>query len=564
LKNIFRTGYYLAFCLLLIACNPMATASTPTQQPEPTLKPDSTATLSATATAAVTATITPTSYQEPTPIPTIEPAKIPELLKNSFSIQTLSAFNGHNLQRITGWSNGFNGGLWDNGSRSHSQGYLWLDSSHLLLFAATGETFEPNWSTISASPVVMNLDSGTIWLPPNDRSSDSRWFSIMLPRWSPKLKLLVTAEKLGEKEGVSTFGADGKRMAHYDGLLEAVSPSAERIFMDGDTWLDLGSGKNVNFGWGPGFGYDNARWLPIWSRDESQVYFCCYFYGNAKTGKSYTITNEKTIFDGGPSDSLRHAYGTWLNDHVVMADYDAWWYEGPGFSAIFDIREKTYHNLGLVAGLPDAFNDNHYSRKSISPNGDYMYISLGGQSPTNPQTYLVDLRTLKAKLYHDGVVEWSANGKYALVESQVLNLSTKTSRPLPARPDSQGQLNWIAEAWHPIEGVRLSIYLDKQQHMVVNLLDVEKLTYRHLNLPFNFNITDNEYRRILWAPKGDRFVLKASDGSLWQMDYPKFENLEQLSAPIANVKDISWSPDGKYLSYLSGTDIYIVDTSKTP
>jgi hypothetical protein len=446
-----------------------------------------------------------------------------------------------------------------------------MDASHLLLFPATGETLQPNWSTITTRPVVMNINTGNIWLPPIDRAfNDERWFSIILPRWSPKLQILITGENIGQGEGTSTFTADGERISHYEGQLLDISPSAERIFIIGDTWIDLANGKKVNFGWGPAL-RDEVRWSPIWSRDESQIYFCCYYYGNAKTGQSYTITNEDAIFDGKPFTNLHglgHAYGEWLNDHVVMAQYDAWWYEGPGFTAIFDVSERTYHNLGVVAGLPDAFNDYyHYSYKSISPNGDYMYVSPGAQSATDPQIYLVDLKTLKSKLYHVGGLDWSANGKYALFGNQVLTLSDKTLRTLPNQTDFQKPLYSISRAWHPTEGVSVSIYADNQQNLVVDLLNVENLTYQKqkFDLPSNFN--GKYYSNsvgIVWSPKGDRFALVAADGSIWLLDYPKLEHFEQLTFSMANVKDISWSPDGRYLSYVGGTDIYIIEVESKP
>lgn len=517
---------------------------------------------------------TPTPYKQPTLIPTIETAKIPDLLNNSLSIETLNAFNGYNSQRITGWSNGFNGGMWNRGSRDRSQGYLWMDSSHLLLFPATGETTQPNWSTITSRPVVMNINSGKIWLPPTDRSlNEGRWFNIVLPQWSSKLQILVTGENVGQKEGASTFTADGKRISHYEGELIDISPSAERIFVIGDTWIDLASGKTVNFGWGSGFGYEVYRWFPIWSRDESQIYFCCYYYGNANTGQSYTIKDEDTIFDGKPFTNphgLGHAYGEWLNDHTIMAQYDAWWYEGPGFTAIFDVLEITYHNLGTVAGLPDAFNDYHYTYKSISPNGDYMYVSPGAQSEKDPQIYLVDLKTLKSTLYHAYSIDWSTNGKYGVVhrptDSQVLTLSDKTLRILPAQTDFQKPLYWVANAWHPTEGVSVSIFVDNQNHLVVKLLDVETLTYREkkFDLPANFNKKYSISTNMVWNSRGDQFALVAPDNSIWALDYPKLEHLEQLTSSMANIKGMSWSPDGRYLSYSSGTDIYIINTESKP
>ena len=42
---------------------------------------------------------------------------------------------------------------------------------------------------------------------------------------------------------------------------------------------------------------------PVWSPDETRVFMCCYFYGNAVTGESYNLLNEDTIFEGKPITS---------------------------------------------------------------------------------------------------------------------------------------------------------------------------------------------------------------------------------------------------------------------
>lgn len=534
--------------------------------------------------------VTPTRYQSPTLIPTIESGNIPDLLENSISLETLDAFNGHSLYRITGWSNGFNSGMWDHGaSDRYGQGYKWLDSNHVLLFPATGETTSPNWSTIHVRPVVMNINSGKIWLPPIDRSlNEGRWFSLAIPRWSPELELLVTGETLDGKEGVSTFTPDGKRVTHYEGELIDISPSAERVFISGTTWIDLRSGKKVDFGWeaanGLGSGVDGVgsntkRFFPIWSHDETQIYFCCYYYGNAKTGESYTITNGDSIFDGGPfvdeyRRSLGHAYGVWLNDHIVMGSSDVWFFSDLGFVMIFDVLERTYHNLGVVANLPDAFNNNSYSYKSISPNGDYMYVTPGAQSSVDPQIYLVNLKTFESQLYHVSSMSWMANGKYALlhtyhqlangeysIEEQVLTLSDKTLRTLPSEPSPLSQSDWLASNWYLSEDVSRSIFI-KDQYLVVQVLTLEPPA-RHryeVLLPPDFNTTYPGYTGdVFRSPKNNHIALIAGDNSVWIMDYPALENLEQLTPPMENQPSISWSPDGRYLSYAGGTDIYIVD-----
>ena len=55
-----------------------------------------------------------------------------------------------------------------------------------------------------------------------------------------------------------------------------------------------------------------------------------------------------------------------------------------------------------------------------------------------------------------------------------------------------------------------------------------------------------------------------ADGSLWQIDYPALENVEQLTLPMPAVKDVFWSPDGSYLAFVSDKDIYIVDAIRNP
>ncbi|MBI5951813.1 MAG: PD40 domain-containing protein [Chloroflexi bacterium] len=584
MKTVYRTIYYFVYCALLVACNQTINASTPTLKPSPTQTPSSTMIPT------VTATVTRAPYREPTLIPTIEPEKIPTLL-NNLSIETLNTFNGHNLQHITGWDNGFNGGMWHRGSRNSQQGYKWLDSSHILLFPATGETTSPNWNTINVCPVVINIDSGKIWLPPIDRSlNEGRWFSLAIPRWSSELELLVTGETLDRKEGVSTFTPDGKRVTHYEGELIDISPSAERVFISGNTWIDLRSGKKVDFGWNTnglgwdadGVGSNTKRFFPIWSRDETQIYFCCYYYGNAKTGESYTITNGDAIFDGGPfvdeyRRSLGHAYGVWLNDHIVMGRSDVWFFSDLGFIMIFDVVERTYHNLGVVANLPDAFN-NSYSYKSISPNGDYMYVTPGAQSSIDPQVYLVNLKTFESQLYHVSDMSWMANGKYALlhtyhqltngeysVETQVLTLSDKTLRAFPAT-SNLSRSDWLASDWHLNKDVHLSISIENQ-YLVVQALTFQPLINQRYEvlLSSDFNTSYQTYpRAVFMSPQNDRIALIAADDSIWIMDYPALENLEQVTPPQENAKDIFWSPDGRYLSYIDGTDIYIVDTIDTP
>jgi hypothetical protein len=552
----FLTKLLLASLFItLAACARTVTPAKPTASPSPTdtLRPRPTVTAAASSTPS-----------QPTLVPTIEAEKIPGLLLSAFSIGTPDPVNGHALRRITGWRNGYNSGKEENGF----QGYQWMDSNHLLLFPVVGETQQPNWSTTFARAVVINLNTGKVWLPPDDQPDPGyRTLRILTPRWSPQLGVLVASQNTGQgaaaKPGVATFTPEGGFVARYEGALNSVSPGGTKILVADDTWIDLGSGKTVDFGWGSGA--TEEKWSPVWSPDENRIYRCCYFYGNAKTSERYTISDDKTIFNRGPwegGQSLHHTHGTWLTDNYILAQFDGFYTYKDGFIPIFDIAARTFRDLGKLANVPDEFNDLPYVQPSISPKGDYLWLAPGLQPAIDPKGYLVDLKTFKSQLYPSGSLEWSANGEYALVGSQVLTLATKELRPAPAYPESAKGI-FVDDDWDPAAGVLASLSVDKTlRHQTLCLLDLNALAYKVIALPPEFS--GDEYRpAIFWSPKGDRIALLAGDNSLWQIDYPSLQNLEQITPPLPAAKDVLWSPDGAYLSLVSGADIYVVDTRNT-
>jgi WD40 repeat protein len=317
----------------------------------------------------------------------------------------------------------------------------------------------------------------------------------------------------------------------------------------------------VDFNWSFG---SRSKWRPIWSADETRVYICCYFYGNATTGESYYLSDEDTILDGHKDKnikSLHHSHGVWLNDNFVLAQFDGFQTYRDGFLPVFDISARTFRNLGALANLPDAFNNMPYTRMDISPNRDYMWVSPGSQSPTDPQLYLVNLKNLKSQLYHTSSATWSTNGQYAMLDSQVLTLSNKELRPLPSYPSYRYSLGG---EWHPRKEIYASIKASEdRQTQTLFILNVENITLSQAALPPIFS---SGFLRpmIFWSPKGDQIALLAADNSIWQIDYPELKNIEMLTSPMPNSKDIMWSSDGAYLSLISGGDIYIVDTRGTP
>ena len=81
-------------------------------------------------------------------------------------------------------------------------------------------------------------------------------------------------------------------------------------------------------------------------------------------------------------------------------------------------------------------------------------------------------------------------------------------------------------------------------------------------LPFKDQTSRYKISNFDWNPNGDKLIFITDDHILWQVDYPAMENLEQIMASTNTISGAQWSPDGKSIAYISGTDIYIVDTVK--
>ena len=551
MRSYSKIIFYLTVSVLLISCGQSIAL--------PTITPISIPVSTATPTQEITATATPPPYYSNV-LPTINPTELPSLLESAFSVETLDTLNGHRLRRVSGWDYGFN--YTDERVAPYfTYRYQWMDSHHLLLFPKTGDVQHPNWTTEQKRAVVFNLDAGTTWLPREQVKEGIRVLDIPLPRWSSEAEVLISSET----SGVFTLTADGDFVAAYNGKLHGISPSGNKILID-DTWIDLKSKKMVDFAWY--FGFDEQTWLPIWSPDENRVFMCCYYYGNAETGESYNLLNEDTIFEGKPIDrlkSLHHSHGMWLNDNYVLAQADGFytfmsWFEGT--IPVFDVSERTYRDLIKLANLPynPSDGDAYYAEKDISPKGDYMWI----HKPTAPTGFLVDLKTFHSWEYprdfywtkngEYAVVYWSVieNNEYKIATSKILDLSSKELKTIPS--------DIKCNNWHPVQGICLSLSMNEQGISSLNFLDAKNMSIRQVPLPISLTLN-----QAVWSPKGDYIILATEDKSLWKIDYPTLENMEQLTRPLtgAYIESIIWSPDNEYLSFVGGTNIYIVDINKS-
>ena len=574
MKHISRITLWLALGVLLAGCGQLALPAALTPVPAIQMTTSGTAiveltkigasqTATPTATSHVklteiadsltvspTKTVAATTMRSPTQTarPTIEAPQIPALLETSFLIQTADALNGHKMRKITGWAYGFQ----DYGMFKNGPSYQWLGQNHLLLHPVTGDVTAPEPISYSKTfPVVINLNSGKVWAPISDEVWNSEYY---LPTWSAKLGILVTAQG----DVVHTYNPDGVLITSYKGKLLGVSPSGTKLLLSGGIWIDLSNGRRVDFGWDK---YSlRTRAYPSWSADENRVYICCIMYGDASTGESMGMSEYAITVDAKPvKGDLNTSGGEWAGNKYLLPR-KRWDDTDPittlGFIPLFDPAAKTYRNLIEYAGLPAKYNE-IYVDISISPKGDYMTVD----SPLFEQSYLVDLSTFRSQAY-SGQFEWSANGKYGLIGGQDLTLFTIASKKLsalPPAPHLNQRVSPVADAWHPSNGVRASITADLQNNQTLLFMDVDTLSYKEVALPSEFHDKYWGASQIIWSPKGDRIALATVDGSLWQMDYPKLGKLEQLTPPMAKMKDIRWSPDGAYLSFVSDKDIYIVD-----
>jgi WD40 repeat protein len=248
--------------------------------------------------------------------------------------------------------------------------------------------------------------------------------------------------------------------------------------------------------------------------------------------------------------SLYHAYGEWvLNDSHLLIQFD-WFNSIPlDFIPLFDIKARTLHNLNTLAGIPAEYD--------YLPNCQMAFAAPDGQSgwaTCYSGDYLIDLATFTSVEYpmsnsYD-YPTWSANSQFAWMQTDprlLLSVSNKTLSPLPVDPLYDSEL-W----WHPTDNILAYLSEDGRK---LELLNAQTLSPQEVELPTVF-------QSLAWSPRGDSIALLAKEGSLWQLDYPRFRNLEQLMMSSAEGKDIKWSPDGTSIAFISGSDIYIVETTK--
>ncbi len=192
---------------------------------------------------------------------------------------------------------------------------------------------------------------------------------------------------------------------------------------------------------------------------------------------------------------------------------------------------------------------------TVSNTGSFVWLECDNRS------YLIDLYTFEAKEYPGLLnmdVSWSADDGYvwfqgndAQEETRQYYLVSSTSKEEKQLPIKAASFSWADLWWNPVKNVFAYISVDGRK---LGVVDAQTAFVQETGLPTTF-------KELYWSPSGNRMALAAEDGSVWQIDYPGLKKLEQLTPPISNIKDITWSPKGTSLSFAGGPDIYLVDTA---
>lgn len=545
MRCLFKAGIFLGICIYLLACG-LASQVTPSPVASPSAT--STETMTPVPSRTATATSIPTlPYNPPTLFPTFDPTSVPKLLNEAFSVQTMEGLSGHKVRQITGWDYGF--------LQDPCCSYHWLDSNHLLLYPRTGQQideFTGRSEDLSSQPVIMNLENGSPWLPWSNTTTSIYFSQELGIVFQQQLYSSATGPT---QENVVTYTFDGQEIARYWGKILGVSPSGEKILVDDDTLIDLRDNKIIDLAWYMDYDLEMSSKL-YWSSDETRVYRCCFYYADLKTGKSYNF--EWSVLRGVDGKSVSfsmhpHVDGQWVrNDTYFLVKWDYWtvYYGDP--IPLFSPVEMKYYDLAEIAGISPSLTSN--ATYAVSPDGMYVWIKSSSEADGVIYSFLVNLATFETVAYDVPAMDfsWSPDSNFAWLNTQSsLDEPSQTNYLLSVSSKKMNSINYGSiPLWRPDDHVFAYVSGNK-----LKLMDVQTKSIREFSLSTTF-------RGIVWSPNGDSIALIADDGSLWQVDYPKLEKLEQLTPPLPDVSEVKWSPNGDSIALMSNTDIYVVETTK--
>jgi hypothetical protein len=297
--------------------------------------------------------------------------------------------------------------------------------------------------------------------------------------------------------------------------------------------------------------------------EETRVYRCCYFYADLTTGTSHRF--ERSDFQDTSSNHLDPSglwfyRGRWVRDDTHFLVEWSWIDDGDiRYLPLLEPAQEIFYDVREMVGISEDWTS---WKTEISPDGSYIWMT-GWEG-----SYLINLFTFESQYFPDlsyAEIDWSLNSQsvwvqvsdptYDTAQFQILSVSDKELRPLPVNPLPNSD-HW----WHPTDS--LVVYPSADRDVLI-FLDTATMSY--WELPFSLQkppYAPYPFGDFSWSTNGEKIALVAEDGSLWQVDFPKLENLEQLTASLPVVGGVEWSPDSNSIAFISGSDIYIVETNK--
>jgi len=340
-------------------------------------------------------------------------------------------------------------------------------------------------------------------------------------------------------------------LSSYPGKLLDISPKGTKILLTDYKVIDFKTNKKIELNWNL-VPYE-YYWDFYWTSDETRIYRCCYFYADLVSEKNFQFAESDFLDSQGnlfEYSGLSMYRGRWIQDDSRFLVEWSWGEDGDiRYLPMFDPATRTIFDVRRSAGIS---NDWTCYQTSVSPDGKYVWMAGADGS------YLIDLFTFEAQFYPgqdyfytdwspDSNFIWAYSHKYNILSIADKGVSSPLISPLP---ESE-------HLWHPMGNI--VVYPAEDKNALI-FLDATTMSFREL--PFKDQDSRYKISNLAWNQNGDKLIFITESHILWQVDYPALENLEQIIASTNTINGAQWSPNGKSISFINGSDIYIVDTIK--
>ncbi len=403
---------------------------------------------------------------------------------------------------------------------------------HLLILAFAGEDYYDEMSGARgvSQPAVLSLESGRVWLPIANQLSTWDHHPFL---WSDALQVLIVAQE-GEALLMNTAGECMQRFP--GGVPLSLSPSGKHL-LAGGIWRDLKTGQTVDFG-------DLQMLSPDWSADETRLIGSARF-ADARSGQ-HNYVDPPGLYPAGRGGGgiIRERWV--LDDTRIMIEWDFDNGKSPVVPLI-DPQTLTYEDLCDRAKLPNDFTGCYWGvQPRIAPDGEYAIVG----------NYLIDLRTFVALSppddFHFG--GWSPDSQFIVLsrnwdmenqsaEYSLLSLNERNIRPISNVPVTR--MTWNAQSDH-------LAFLNETRDTLI-ILSIETWTIYQVSLP-------GSGVSVFWQPQSNALAVLTDNGSLWQLATLDSDTVEPLTPPFVDVRNVRWSPNGVFIAFIVGPDVYIVST----